>query len=106
MNHPANRGRPPRDRREAEGPKGANPMAKTHSKRYRALAENIERGKEYPPDEAAKLIKETSQATIDTTVELHLRMGVDPKHADQMVPAAAVLPNGTGKKLQVIAFPQ
>src|SRR2546427_5977982 len=106
MNDPANGGRPPRDRREAEGPKGANPMAKTHSKRFRALAEKIERGREYPPDEAAKLIKETSQAKFDTTVELHLRMGVDPKHADQMVRGAAVLPNGTGKKVRVIAFAQ
>src|SRR5881397_1980003 len=106
MNDPANGGRPPRDRREAEGPKGASPMAKTHSKRFRALAEKIERGREYPPDEAAKLIKETSQAKFDTTVELHLRMGVDPKHADQMVRGAAVLPNGTGKKVRVITFAQ
>src|SRR5207253_8530590 len=63
-------------------------------------------GREYPPTEAAKLIKETSQAKFDTTVELHLRMGVDPKHADQMVRGAAVLPNGTGKKVRVIAFAQ
>ena len=81
-------------------------MAKQHGKRYRALAEKIERGREYRPDEAAKLIKETSQAKFDTTVELHLRMGVDPKHADQMVRGAAVLPNGTGKKVRVIAFAQ
>src|SRR5438309_9638964 len=81
-------------------------MAKQHSKRYRALAEKIERGREYPPTEAAKLIKDTSQAKFDTTVELHLRMGVDPKHADQMVRGAAVLPNGTGEKLRVIAFAQ
>ena len=81
-------------------------MAKTHGKRYRALLEKIERGREYPPAEAAKLIKETSQAKFDTTVELHLRMGVDPKHADQMVRGAAVLPNGTGKTVRVIAFAQ
>ena len=81
-------------------------MAKQHGKRYRALAEKIERGREYRPDEAAKLIKETSEAKFDTTVELHLRMGVDPKHADQMVRGAAVLPNGTGKKVRVIAFAQ
>src|SRR5438552_1371429 len=81
-------------------------MAKQHGKRYRALAEKIERGREYRPDEAAKLIKETSPAKFDTTVELHLRMGVDPKHADQMVRGAAVLPNGTGKKVRVIAFAQ
>ncbi len=81
-------------------------MAKQHGKRYTALAEKIERGREYPPTEAAKLIKDTSQAKFDTTVELHLRMGVDPKHADQMVRGAAVLPNGTGKKVRVIAFAQ
>src|SRR6266513_519657 len=81
-------------------------MAKRHGKRYNALAEKIERGREYPPTEAAKLINDTSQAKFDTTVELHLRMGVDPKHADQMVRGAAVLPNGTGKKVRVIAFAQ
>src|ERR1700716_4006959 len=81
-------------------------MPKSHSKRYTALAEKIERGREYPPTEATKLIKDTSQAKFDTTVELHLRMGVDPKHADQMVRGAAVLPNGTGKKVRVIAFAQ
>jgi len=81
-------------------------MAKQHGKRYKALSEKIERGREYPPTEAAKLIKDTSQAKFDTTVELHLRMGVDPKHADQMVRGAAVLPNGTGKKVRVIAFAQ
>ena len=81
-------------------------MAKQHGKRYRALAEKIERGHEYPPDEGVKLVKETSQAKFDATVELHLRMGVDPKHADQMVRGAAVLPNGTGKNIRVIAFAQ
>ena len=79
-------------------------MAKTHGKRYRALAEKIERGREYPPEEAAKLIKETSQAKFDTTVELHLRMGVDPKHADQMVRGAVVLPHGIGKTVRVAVF--
>jgi len=81
-------------------------MAKKHGKRYTALAEKIERGREYPPTEAAKLIKDTSEAKFDTTVELHLRMGVDPKHADQRVRGAAVLPDGTGKKVRVIAFAQ
>src|SRR5439155_7333356 len=85
---------------------GSEPMAKKHGKRYTALAEKVRRGREYPPTEAAKLIKDTSQAKFDTTVELHLRMGVDPKHADQMVRGAAVLPNGTGKKVRVIAFAQ
>src|SRR3982751_1725300 len=81
-------------------------MAKTHRKRYKARAEKIERRREYAPTEAAKLVKETSQAKFDTTVELHLRMGVDPKHADQMVRGAAVLPTGPGKKVRALAFAQ
>src|SRR6267143_96281 len=80
--------------------------AKKHGKRYDELAKKVQRGHEYAPDEGVKLVKDTSQAKFDTTVELHLRMGVDPKHADQMVRGAAVLPNGTGKKVRVIAFAQ
>src|SRR6266540_3783191 len=81
-------------------------MTGAHGKRYTELAKKVERGHEYSPVEGVKLVKETSQAKFDTTVELHLRMGVDPKHADQMVRGAAVLPNGTGKKVRVIAFAQ
>jgi len=77
-----------------------------HGKKYRDAAKLVDVNKRYSVDEAAKLIKETSQAKFYTTVELHLRMGVDPKHADQMVRGAAVLPNGTGKKVRVIAFAQ
>ena len=80
--------------------------AKKHGKRYDELAKKIERGHEYPPDEGVKLVRETSQAKFDTTVELHLRMGVDPKQADQMVRGSAVLPNGTGKTVRVIVFAQ
>src|SRR6202158_5532380 len=79
---------------------------KKHSKRFTELAKMVERGKEYSPHEGVKLIKETSKAKFDTTVELHLRMGVDPKQADQMVRGAAVLPNGTGKTVRVIVFAQ
>jgi len=53
-----------------------------------------------------RLVKETSRAKFDTTVELHMRMGVDPRHADQMVRGAAVLPHGTGKTVRVIVFAQ
>ncbi len=82
-------------------------MAETkHGKRYDELAKKIERGHEYTPDEAVRLVKETSGAKFDTTVELHLRMGVDPKQADQMVRGSAVLPNGTGKTVRVIVFAQ
>src|SRR5437867_10020096 len=79
---------------------------KKHGKRYNELAKKIDRLREYPPEEGVKLVKETSQAKFDTTVGLHMRMGVDPKHADQMVRGAAVLPNGTGKTVRVIAFAQ
>ncbi|HEY3096245.1 MAG TPA: 50S ribosomal protein L1, partial [Acidimicrobiia bacterium] len=79
---------------------------KKHGKRYTELAKKVERGREYKPAEGMKLVKETSQAKFDTTIELHLRMGVDPKHADQMVRGAAVLPHGTGKSVRVIVFAQ
>ena len=81
-------------------------MASRHGKRYDELAKKVERGREYSPEEGVKLVKETSQAKFDTTVELHLRMGVDPKQADQMVRGSAVLPNGTGKSVRVIVFAQ
>ena len=75
-------------------------------KRYTELAKRIDRGKFYSPTEGVRLVKETSQAKFDTTVELHMRMGVDPRHADQMVRGAAVLPHGTGKTVRVIVFAQ
>ena len=81
-------------------------MAQKRGKRYEELAKKIERGREYTPEEGLKLVKDTSQAKFDTTVEIHLRMGVDPKQADQMVRGSAVLPNGTGKKVRVIVFAQ
>ena len=81
-------------------------MAQRRGKRYTELAKKVERGHEYTPDEGVKLVKETSGAKFDTTVEIHLRMGVDPKQADQMVRGAAVLPHGTGKTVRVIAFAQ
>ena len=75
-------------------------------KRYRELAAKVDRTKTYSPAEAVKLVKETSQAKFDTSVDLHLRMGVDPRHAEQMVRGSAVLPNGTGKTVRVVVFAQ
>ncbi len=75
-------------------------------KRYVELAKKIDRTRQYAPAEGLALVKETSTAKFDTTVELHLRMGVDPRHADQMVRGAAVLPHGTGRTVRVIAFAQ
>jgi len=81
-------------------------MTQTRSKRYTAIAKPIERGVEHTPAEAVKLVKAASNAKFDETVELHLRMGVDPKHADQVVRGAAVLPHGTGKTVRVVVFAQ
>ena len=100
----------------AQEPKPATPAkaktpqkagkGKTRGKRYRALAAKVDRTKTYSPAEAVKLVKETSQAKFDTSVDLHLRMGVDPRHAEQMVRGSAVLPNGTGKNVRVVVFAQ
>ncbi len=81
-------------------------MTQKRSKRYTAIAKPIERGVEHAPAEAVKLVKASSNAKFDETVELHLRMGVDPKHADQVVRGAAVLPHGTGKTVRVVVFAQ
>jgi large subunit ribosomal protein L1 len=70
-------------------------------KKYRAAAEKVERSKLYSLDEALKLIQNVSYAKFDETVELSFRLGIDPRHADQMVRGAIALPGGTGKTLKV-----
>ena len=78
-------------------------MAK-RSKAYLAAAEKVDRTKLYSPLQAAKLAKETSSAKTDATVEVAVRLGVDPRKADQMVRGTVNLPNGTGKTARVIVF--
>jgi len=80
-------------------------MAK-HGKKYQEAEKLIDRTKAYGPEEAISLAKKTSYAKFDQTVELHLRMGVDPRHADQQVRGIALLPNGLGKPLRVLVFAQ
>lgn len=75
-------------------------------KKYRAAAEKIDRDKYYEPMEAIALAKETSTTNFDSTVEVHIRLGVDPRHADQQVREVAVLPHGLGKTVRVIVFAQ
>ncbi|MDT4940787.1 MAG: large subunit ribosomal protein [Pseudonocardiales bacterium] len=75
-----------------------------HGKSYRKAAELIEAGKVYSPVEAANLAKETSPTKFDGTVEVALRLGVDPRKADQMVRGTVSLPHGTGKTARVIVF--
>ncbi|HEX3792427.1 MAG TPA: 50S ribosomal protein L1 [Pseudonocardiaceae bacterium] len=78
-------------------------MAK-RSKSYREAAEKIDRDKLYAPLDAAKLAKETSKVKMDATVEVAIRLGVDPRKADQMVRGTVNLPHGTGKTARVIVF--
>jgi large subunit ribosomal protein L1 len=77
-----------------------------HGKKYRAAVEKIDRDKYYEPMEAIALAKETSTTNFDSTVEVHLRLGVDPRHADQQIREVAVLPHGLGKSVRVIVFAQ
>ncbi len=78
-------------------------MAKS-GKKYAAAKARVVTGKKYGLDEAAKLVKECAFAKFDETVELAVRLGVDPKHADQMVRGAVVLPHGVGKTVRVLVF--
>ena len=80
-------------------------MAK-RGKKYLEAAKKIDRQRLYSPEEAIKLAKETSYANFDATVELHMRLGVDPRHADQQVRGTVVLPHGLGKEVKVLVFAQ
>jgi len=80
-------------------------MAK-HGKKYRAVAEKINPQQAYSPQEALELVKETSYTNFDATVEVHMRLGVDPRHADQQVRDVVVLPHGLGKTIRVLVFAQ
>ena len=75
-----------------------------HGKKYIESAKLIERNKLYDPDEAVKLAMETAKSKFDETLEISVRLGVDPRQADQQVRGAVVLPNGTGKKVRVLVF--
>lgn len=75
-------------------------------KKYQEAAKLIDRNKLYQPSEAVELAKKAVFASFDETVELHLRMGVDSRSADQQVRGVALLPNGLGKQLRVLVFAQ
>ena len=74
------------------------------TKKFAAAMEKVDREKRYMMDEAMELLPQISYAKFDETVELALRLGVDPRHADQMVRGSVVLPNGLGKKVRVLVF--
>lgn len=75
-----------------------------HGKKYQEAAKLIEEGKLYDPEEAVELIRKMQTAKFDATVEVAVKLGVDPKHADQQVRGAVVLPFGTGKTKRVLVF--
>ncbi|MBK8049443.1 MAG: 50S ribosomal protein L1 [Anaerolineales bacterium] len=78
-------------------------MAK-HSKRFLADLAKVDRNKYYQPDEALDLVKSAASAKFDETVEVHLRMGVDPRYSDQQVRGVVTLPNGTGRTVRILVF--
>ena len=73
-------------------------------KKYTDSVKLIEKNRAYDPSEALALVCQTSKAKFDETIEIHIRLGVDSRHADQQVRGAVVLPNGTGKKVKVLVF--
>jgi len=80
-------------------------MAK-HGKKYMAASAKVNPDQVYTPEEAVALARETSSTKFDSTVEVHLRMGLDPRQADQMVRDVVVLPHGLGKTVRVLVFAQ
>lgn len=75
-------------------------------KKYLEAAKKVDHEYLYEPDEAIKLAQETSFVTFDATVEVHLRLGIDPRHADQNIRTTVSLPHGTGKTVRVLVFAQ
>jgi len=73
-------------------------------KKYQEVAKLVDKNKEYTPEEAIELAKKTVYTRFDPTVELHIRTGVDPRHAEQQIRGVALLPHGTGKKVKILVF--
>jgi large subunit ribosomal protein L1 len=75
-----------------------------HGKKYTDAAKLIDRSTQYEAAEAISLVKKSATAKFDETIEAHIRLGVDGRHADQQVRGAVVLPHGTGKTIRVLVF--
>ena len=73
-------------------------------KKYLEAVEKVDRAKLYSPEEAVQLVKDTTYTKFDASVEIHMRLGVDPRHADQMVRGVVLMPNGLGKTVRVLVF--
>lgn len=79
---------------------------KTHGKRFVSAATKVDKAREYPVSEAAQLLKESAFAKFNETVDVVVRLGVDPRHADQIVRGTVALPHGTGKSVKVLVVTQ
>lgn len=77
-----------------------------HGKKYLEALKKVDRDNLYSPDEAIALVKETTFTKFDATVEAHLKLGIDPRHADQNIRTTVALPHGTGKTVRVLVFAQ
>lgn len=73
-------------------------------KKYQEVAKLVDKNKEYTPEEAIELAKKTVYTRFDPTVELHIRTGVDPRHAEQQIRGVALLPHGTGRRVKILVF--
>jgi large subunit ribosomal protein L1 len=78
----------------------------SHGKKYLEAAKLVDHARTYPPADAVGLVKDTSVVAFDATIEAHIRLGIDPRHADQMVRGTVVLPSGTGRVTRVAVFAQ
>ncbi|HEU4326426.1 MAG TPA: 50S ribosomal protein L1 [Roseiflexaceae bacterium] len=81
-------------------------MTKKHGKQYLEALKKIDRERLYTPAEAIALLKQTTYAKFDSTVEVHMRLGIDPRQADQTIRTTVALPHGTGKTVRVLVFAQ
>ncbi|MGB8348457.1 MAG: 50S ribosomal protein L1 [Ktedonobacteraceae bacterium] len=77
-----------------------------HGKKYLDAVKQVDEDKLYQPQEAVSLLKQINYVKFDPTLEIHMKLGVDPRHADQMVRGVAMLPAGTGKEVKVLVFTQ
>ncbi len=77
-----------------------------HGKRYRGIEVKVDRDRTYAADEAAALVKDLATAKFDETIEVHVRLGIDPRKSDQNVRGTVALPHGTGRTVRVLAFAQ
>jgi large subunit ribosomal protein L1 len=75
-----------------------------HSKRFKAAQAKVDPQQQYSPEEAIRLVKENATAKFDETVEVHMRMGVDPRYAEQQVRGVVTLPSGTGRQVRILVF--